>query len=281
MIYLYLGTPGSGKSFHATQRIYDIMRSGVKTNIICNYPVNTDLIFLTNLGYLKRRITLLFPKLVFKKYNIKPVKGNFTYADNNTLSVDYLMKFAEEHHRYKSICIGGIEQRFMPENQTLVIIDEAAVMFNCRDWNDKKRQDWCKFFAQHRHYGFNFILITQAETMLDKQIRVLIEMFVHHRNLRYYNLFAKIISLICGGSLFLALSRWQGVKEVMSREAFRYSPRVASIYNSYMIFDSKQTTATGGKRSPQGEGLPQSANDCTDVKELEVFTDDVPLSESA
>ena len=38
MILLYSGTPGSGKSFHATQEIYYLLRR--KKNVICNYDVN-------------------------------------------------------------------------------------------------------------------------------------------------------------------------------------------------------------------------------------------------
>ena len=35
MIHLYSGTPGSGKSFHATEKIFYRLR--MRKNVICNY----------------------------------------------------------------------------------------------------------------------------------------------------------------------------------------------------------------------------------------------------
>lgn len=278
MIYLYEGTPGSGKSYHATARIYDILR-GTNVNIISNYPIDVDQVFLTRVGYLKKRITTVFPKVQFKEYNTKrpkSAKGCYVYIDNSELTVDYLKSYCDQHHKRKEITLGGTKQIIMPEDQTTVIIDEASILFNCRDWGDKKRQEWCKFFAQHRHYGFNFILITQHETMLDKQIRMLIEVYVSHKNLKYYNWFAKIVSFFAGGSVFVSLYRWQGCKDIMSKEFCRYNPRIASIYNSYMIFDSnKKQTVAADRCSPQGE---EQAADTVSVLEEGINVDGIGLS---
>lgn len=45
MIYLYSGTPGSGKSYHAAADIYYRLKRSKKTNryrVIANFPVATD-----------------------------------------------------------------------------------------------------------------------------------------------------------------------------------------------------------------------------------------------
>ena len=69
------------------------------------------------------------------------------------------------------------------EGQTLVVIDECQIIFNCRDFGRKDRNAWVTFFAQHRKLGFNVILITQSDRMLDRQIRSLVEEEVKHRKL--------------------------------------------------------------------------------------------------
>ena len=43
MITLYSGTPGSGKSLHVAQKIYNWLRSG-KYYVIANFEINRDLV---------------------------------------------------------------------------------------------------------------------------------------------------------------------------------------------------------------------------------------------
>ena len=42
MVYLYSGTPGSGKSLHAAGDIYEAARYGSKKLIITNFSINTQ-----------------------------------------------------------------------------------------------------------------------------------------------------------------------------------------------------------------------------------------------
>ena len=68
MISLYTGTPGSGKSYHATEKIDIALRRGV--NVVCNYSIKTN----------------------------SRHKGIFVYKKNADLTVDYLMRFAMKFH---------------------------------------------------------------------------------------------------------------------------------------------------------------------------------------
>lgn len=144
MIYLYSGTPGSGKSYHAVSDICVKLRKREKNNVIANFPITAD--------------------------KITRCCGKFTYLDNSEITVDYLIDYAMQHHKL------GVE------GQTLVVIDEAQCIFNSRDWanGQKTRMEWIKFFSQHRKLGFNFILIAQFDRMLDRQIRCLIEYEYSH-----------------------------------------------------------------------------------------------------
>ena len=239
MIYLYEGTPGSGKSFHVCSRIYRLLRYG-RANVIANFPVDVERIFLSRLGQLKawvaRRFGVVFPS---SSWDYRPVTGHYLYMENSEMTVERLKEICYLHHKYKVSSINGEEQRVYLENQTLLVIDECAVLFNCRQWGDRSRAEWCEFFTQHRKYGYNIILVAQHERMLDRQIRYLIEIFVTHRNCRYWKTPAKVLSLLLGGSLFVVLYRWQGCREIMNTELYRYRPRIAAIYNSYLIFQPR------------------------------------------
>lgn len=106
-ISLYSGTPGSYKSYHATAEIISWLRSG--NNVIANFPVNTE-------NYFKR-----------KKI------GSFTFVPNSKLTVNYLLDYAKLHHKPSR------------KAQTLVVIDEASIMFNARQFDKKDRMEWVNF----------------------------------------------------------------------------------------------------------------------------------------
>lgn len=162
MIWLYSGTPGSGKSYHA---VHDILKKLKQKN--CNTVISNF-----NLDFSNQR-----------KKNI--MKERFLYVDNSDLTIPFLINYALENHKF------GIE------GQTLVVIDESQLIFNSRDWQSAhfSRMEWIKFFSQHRKYGYNFILIAQFDRMIDKQIRSLVEYEVAHMKINNYFPFLPTIFL--------------------------------------------------------------------------------------
>ncbi len=224
MISLYSGTPGSGKSYHAVMRIRDklMSRSKLKNTVISNFALAIN----------------------NKRYNEK-----FFYKDNSELTTDFFIQFALDHH------VPAVEA------QTLVVIDEAQILFNSRDWgsNSAKRMDWIKFFSQHRHYGYDFILIAQFDRMLDRQIRCLIEYNVTHHKMNQWLWFLPITT-------FLAVTHWYGQKIITARELIPYRKKIANLYNSYVIFDnlekekaeksSKETAEVSEGEATEERGIP-------------------------
>lgn len=195
MIYLYSGTPGSGKSLHASKDIYRKLRVG--GNVIGNFPVNID--------------------------RIKNLKGKYFYIDNSNITVDFLVRYAEKYHELGK------------ENQTLVIVDECSVLFNPRDYSNKNRSVWLSFFAQHRKYGFNFILVAQMDRQIDRQIRGCIETEIKHRKANNYNIFWMLPFPI-----FVAIEYWYGINTKVSHIFFMYKKKFgADFYNSFMLFDKR------------------------------------------
>ena len=201
MIYLYSGTPGSGKSLHTASVIYHNLR--LNRPCICNFPINTKKIH-------KRRVL------------------PFVYMDNIELTPISLVNYAREYWQGKRVKEGHI----------LVFIDEAQILFNSRDWNKPGRADWLKFFTQHRKYGFDIVLVAQFDEMLDKQVRSLIEYQVMHRKVSNFGIVGKIMSLFAMGKLFCAVLYWYPMKERLSADWFIGKPKYWSLYDTFADFDS-------------------------------------------
>ena len=217
-ISLYTGTPGSGKSFHAAKDIEHRMRRG--GTLICNFPVNT--------GFVKK------------------CRAQVEYWDNSELTAERLVAYALEHHK-----IGK-------EGQALVVIDECQIIFNCRDFGRKDRNAWVTFFSQHRKLGFNIILITQSDRMLDKQIRSLVEDEVKHRKLNNYGFGGMFLTLFSlGRTWFIAIDYWYGGNKLkLGHSVFPYRKRYSALYDSYRLFSDMVTAGgavcAGGNRVSGG-----------------------------
>lgn len=199
MIYFYSGTPGSGKSLHAAKDIYYRLNRNKKyPNVICNFMINRNMINNKN--------------------------SNFIYKDNEELTVSYLLEYALKNHKI------GIE------NQTLVVVDEASVIWNSRTWQQKdskhNRMDWLKFFVQHRKLGYNFILISQTDRQIDRQIRSIFEYEIKHRKVNNFKI-GRFIPI----STFVAVTYWYGVNEKLDIEFFTYRKKWGNMYDSFSTFE--------------------------------------------
>jgi len=191
MIKGYTGVPGAGKSLHSIKIIIEYLQAG--KNVIANFPIKVN--------------------EVYKN------KGHYYYLKNADISVDYLKAFANNMHRPEQ------------ENQTLIIIDEASVKFNCRTFGDSDRMDFLQFFPQHRKYGFEVVLIAQNLRQIDRQIRDLVELEVIHRKLNNFSLWQ-----ILPFSLFVAIERNNTIKAKNGHNFFTYNRKIGNLYDTYYDF---------------------------------------------
>lgn len=212
MIELYTGTPGSGKSLHCARVIYEKLRR--KGNVIANFDINLT---------------------VFKRKKI----GEFICLDNSEISPDFLYRYSLENHRRNT-------NNRIVEGQTLLVIDECQLLFNSREWNVKSRMAWCTFFTQHRKYGYNILLITQFDRLIDRQIRSLVEYQVIHRDVSNFKTIGFILGLLFGGKLFISITQWYGIREKISSSFFLLRPKYMRLYDSYKIFNSTEPGVRGG-----------------------------------
>ena len=197
MIYLYSGTPGSGKSLYSAYDIINKLKR--KQDVIANFSIDLDY------------------------FGNKPI-GRFTYLTNEELTVNYLKQYAKICHK-----LGR-------EGQTLLVIDECACMFNSRQWDRKDRQEWITFFQQHRKLGYNIILIAQNDRLIDRQIRAFIETEFKHRAIKNYKTFGRLLSFFCGG-LFVRVEYWYGTRLKCGSEMFVLNRKKAKIYDTTKIFE--------------------------------------------
>lgn len=200
MIVLYSGTPGSGKSLDCARTIYNWCRRG--NPIICNFPINID--------------------------NIK-IKGNkdIRFVTNDELTPDYLVETAKEH----------FAGRRVKEDSILLIIDEAQLLFNARDWTAKGRDRWTWFFTMHRHFGYLIILCAQFDRMLDRQV---------------LSLFSE---------LFVKVKIWYPMKERIDCDFYKASPRFYRIYDTFELIEAPGSVParSGGTGAPRSNGALSGA----------------------
>ena len=217
MIKLFSGTPGSGKSLHTAEKIFYALRAG--RPVICNFDIN--------LSFVRGR----------KKRNV-----NFTYLPNDLISVSFLERFSMDYFK----------DRKMKEDWILLILDEAQLMFNAREWDAKGRKDWLSFFTQHRKYGYEIILVAQFDRMLDRQIRSLIEYEFIHRKVSNFGVWGKIFSMFFLGKLFVAVQMWYPLRERIGAEWFVCKPRFFRLYDTYKNFGNSSISYE--KTEDSGDG---------------------------
>jgi zona occludens toxin len=144
------------------------------------------------------------------------------------------------------------------EGRALLIIDEAQRMFNARDWSARgERGDWVTFFTQHRKFGFDIILIVQADLMMDKQIRFCVENEVrHHKANRLW--FLKFFPI----TTFLTVTYWYHTKLKGKMKWIVCLPWVAGRYDHLALFGDDRSQP---REAPEGEGLTPEVKPVTIV----------------
>lgn len=201
-VYLFTGTPGSGKSLHMAQIIYYQVK--LKKPVVCNFEINTE---------------------IFKD------SSSFFYAPNDCLTPENLERFARWYF--------GEQGNEFGEGKIKVFIDEAQIIFSNRAWNEKGRKEWIRFFTQHRKLGMDVYIVAQYDEMIDKQIRALVEYEVSHRKVNNVGWFGKVVSLFTfGHPVSVGVTRWYGQKMRLSAEWMLGRKKYYRLYDTYKLFES-------------------------------------------
>ncbi len=202
MISLYSGTPGSGKSVHAAKEI------AVR---------------------LRRKNAIVLGNFYYNVKAVKKGQGTYIYIPNHRLDPERLLQFSRRLSRHLG--------RRLREGEVRLYIDEAQLLFNSREYASSSRRAWLSFFSQHRHYGFDIILMAQFDRMLDRQIRGLIEYEHVHRKIANAGAMGAFVSFLFRGNLFICIEKWYPIKETIDTSFFFTSKYIYSLYDSYNHFE--------------------------------------------
>lgn len=207
MIYLYSGTPGSGKSLHMAKDIRLILSQGGL--IIANFKLQETFL------------------------NSKKNKGKVVYLPDVDLTYPTDVAALIEYWvaRY-------------PGKRILLCLDECQNIFNARTWNIRGRSDWIQFFALHRHLSkekCNVILATQDDTSLDKQIRKKIECDYRHLKMKNGGIAFWILSMFFGGNLFKYRVYWYGQRQFLYSELYVANKKLFGVYDTHASFGEDVT----------------------------------------
>lgn len=197
---IYTGSVGSGKSYHAVKDIVEKLSYRRHNTVVANFGITFN-----------------------EKHVRKGVDRRFFYVSDEQLETpDHLMHLAIRNDWV------GVEGR------TLLVIDEAAVYFNSRDWNAKGdvRMKWIKFIVNSRKWGYDIVFISQDIRMIDRQMRSIIEHNVQHAKLNNFAWF-KLIPI----PIFVTVKRWL-VADFKGQVRFHLLlPWVARRYDTMKLFD--------------------------------------------
>ena len=231
----YTGVAGTGKSYHCAQVIYDLLRNG--KNLITNIKIDISkipqkgqkplgvYIFVSDSEWLYNAI---------RQYK-KDYRGNLTPilqpCTDKFSSIQGLMGFALNFHKRN-------DKGSIILHQTYLIFDECQNIWDSRSWNRKDRLPWISFLTQYRKWGYDCILISQNENMIDKQIRgSVIEHKLLHRNVSRFKKLGKLMSFPFGGNLFVCV---ESDYTMSSKKAAKI--RFFFIFGSNKYFDIYDTT---------------------------------------
>lgn len=237
MISLYTGSVGSGKSYHGIELGLEWLRNG--KNVIANFPI------------------LPPDKYLFKKSRKRWEERVSRWDFRNDITVEYLMA--------TSISKGW----FGKESQCLVVIDEAGILFNSRDWQTEKgsRDKWIKFLSQSRKFGYDFIFVCQSDRMIDRQIRGLVEYEVKHYKLNnsFMLKWLSVFKVTC----FMYVYKWYHTKTKGKGEMSFYKKTVADRYDTMRVFNLDDLIENT-KKLYEGKVMPSNL-----VKQLKQWEDDL------
>lgn len=162
--------------------------------------------------------------------NMLTIKNeNIIYKKTTEINTYYLYSYSKQYFKDKDNV----------EDEILLIIDEAQILFNPRKWNESNRLSWIEFFCLHRHYGYKVILVTQRKKSIDRQIADLIEYEVKHKKVKNFGLLGYLINLVYPfGEVFRRVTINAPFKTVENTEFMIGTKKDFAIYNTYEVINS-------------------------------------------
>ncbi|MDE7233983.1 MAG: zonular occludens toxin domain-containing protein, partial [Ruminiclostridium sp.] len=137
-------------------------------------------------------------------------------------TVRFLIEYAMQHHELEK----------PKEHQTLIVIDEAAILFPKKDYDKREFQLWMTFFRLHRQLGYDVILITQNHKDVNGDVLGLVEYNFKHRLLTSFGLKGWLLVAIFRKK-FISVKYWYVIDEKCDSYMFNIRKRITRLYDTF------------------------------------------------
>jgi len=211
MIYLYYGKIGDGKTYH-------VVANELLPALASNRKVYTNID-----GLNKKHIAMLLGKLETELHIV-----HLEHAE----AIKDLMQLAVDDKAGHSLKI---------EKGSIVIIDEAQMVWDAREFKDTKKS-FLSLLEYHRHFGLDFVFITQNPKRLEASITRLANESYQIKNLRFLGAFLK-------NRYVLHVRQTPFDREIISTIRGKYRSEIFLCYRSYVSsskFNKKSKSALQG-----------------------------------
>lgn len=225
MIEIFEGRLGAGKSYFATKRILDHLAAG---------------------GTVSTNVELLWPGCV------EYCRKHFAVEIEETQLVNLWKRDVSDFHK---LTPAGTD-----DLNTLVVLDEAQLDFNARDWSHTSK-DLLAFLTQSRKQNTDVIFITQHSANVDKQFVRLVQFVWCFRDMERFTLpglgiswttLARVASFgTDSGKYILACCYDYDGRTLYSRQWESKSPEIFRCYQTKSLVRSFDRAGVAARKSLQ------------------------------
>lgn len=218
-IYMYTGTPGSGKSLAAAGELRFSLNH--ERPVIGNFEINERCV--------------KHPEL-------------YHYVPNEIMSAELIEQICDEYwaaHPEKLRRDGRPRENFIT-----LIIDECQLLFNSRSWQAKNRMEYVSLLSQSRKKGLKVILIAQGAKMVDNQFRMLVEYEIIHRKMSTAGMIGWLLSLPFLGRLFVRVKYYFQMNERLESQWYIAKRKDMLVYDTFATFERDKGELQGLAADP-------------------------------
>lgn len=114
----------------------------------------------------------------------------------------------------------------LTEKGSLVVIDEVQKYFNAKKWSSQQNQDFAAWADEHRHDGYDLIMMTPRISKVDSGVRATCELRYLYRKV---NMFGSLVKK----SYLVYTFNGDDTKPMTRPHKFVYDPEIFLCYKSY------------------------------------------------
>lgn len=210
MIVLYAGTPGSGKTYDAVQKLLE------------QFSLRDEM------GLPRRHV-----------YSNIDGHGDSAIRANIAKKCLYDISVLDKYFHYLSPSVLIHDDWFLSiEEGSIVAIDETQKQYNYRDKSTERNRRFCLWCDEHRHQGIDIIFMTHDVSKIDPQLKSLLEWTYFYRKMDF---FGNLLSIFFGKRYLRFVFNGDETKgEPFNKFVLKYEKSVFLCYRSYVAEGIKE-----------------------------------------